>query len=848
MGRVSLICQNRIVAIGLIVALWPLYRVSPGLAQEATGVVETEQTGSQVDAQPSTDQSTEGKGKPAGAPPDEPDVAGSQRSEASATQSTGDESDPAEVNAQPDGDRPMASEEPGSWAGRVEELSMEILLGEAERSDADALLRELEPQLKGARDRLRELLAEGAAVEELRPPHRSMEDLYDARIALLGQISTRDLVQMTSWGVEGVREAQAELDRLLLHVRYEGRRVPAQVFRLLDNVRTSPIPLLKTVLAVFLIIFAFRLWRRWASKALPAIRQSLIGARPRTRRNLRLAKAVWYLDRLRPPLEWLILLAAIGSLISSSLALIDERPGVAIIKWVFIGWFGFNLVNSIAARGGAGLGRDSSDLRQRSLKLIWTWIASFGLGLELAGQFVGRGTLYSWVWWVMLVLGLPVLLIIIHWWREEVFRRAAQETYLPASIRHRLPRSGEKGGYVPTAVVGSYLIARGIQRQLLRAVSRFEVGRRILAYAFRREVARQAEAQKQDDGSVPLPEAIEDQILAGGRLISKVYRSQVRDLVEVAGRGGATLVVVGDRGTGKSTVLRRVEGELGDRVLYLDCPPGGIDRFMQAVSEQLGIGDRSGANLQLFADLLQQRGVDVLAIDNVHRMVRPAMDGMRDVDRLSELLDQLGRGISRIFALDTASWVFVRRSRQERLIPDRVISLEPWSENEIGELLEARAEAVQIQPDYSRLQLPRQLDEAAYEVEHDRKRYGFYRILWDSSDGIPAVALRLWCESLRMGQDGKIFVRIFPQREVGELEELNLSAKFVLRSVSQMEYTDVEQIVDALRIDRKDIESAVRFALIQGYLEETDGFLHVSWPWYRSVRRLLARQNMLVTG
>lgn len=848
MGRALLIYCNRIVASGAVVALWLAGWPICGVAQEAFGDTVPPESAATVGNESTAGQARESDGDASSTAPEELGAGETALAEAPSTGGANKEPDLVPPDAEADGGDAAETRAYSSWSRRIEALSLEILLGDAERRDADAMLVELEPKLQAARDRLRTGLDEGVPVDELADPHRAMEDLYDARILLLREISTKDLVQKTGWSAQGVREAQDELDRLLLHSRYEVGRLPVRAYQVLDNIRTSPVPLLKGVLALVLIVLIFRLWRRWASKALPAIRQSLISARPRARRNLRMAKVVWYLDRLRPPLEWLILFAAIGSLISSSLSLIDERPVFAIIKWVFIGWFGFNLVNSIAARGGAGLGRDSSDLRKRSLKLIWIWIASFGLGLELAEQFAGRGTLYSWVWWVMVILGLPVVLVIVQWWREEVFRRAEQETYLPDSIRRRLPRSGKRGGFVPTAFVGFYLIARGVQRQILRAVSKFEIGRRILAYAFRREVARQAEAQEHDDGSAPLPDAIWNQVLADQGLITKVYRSQVRDLVEVAERGGATLVVVGDRGTGKSTVLRRVEKELGDRVLYMDCPPGGIDRFMQAVSEQLGIGDRSGANLQKFAELLQQRGVDVLAIDNVHRMVRPAMDGMRDVDRLSELLDKLGHRISRIFSLDTASWVFVRRSRQERLIPDRVISLEPWSENEIGDLLEARAEAVQIEPDYSRLRLPRQLDEAAYEIEHDRKRYGFYRILWDSSDGIPAVALRMWCESLRVGQDGKIFVRIFPQREVGELEELNLSAKFVLRSVSQMEYTDIDQIVDALRIDRKDIESAVRFALIQGYLEETDGFLHVSWPWYRSVRRLLARQNMLVTG
>ena len=743
---------------------------------------------------------------------------------------------------------PSENELEGPWVARVGELSKQILLGQASRADADALLGEVEPNLRAACNQLRQSLSEGASFATLQQQHAAMEDLYDARLLLLREIKKVNLVKIIGWGADGVRQAREELDRLQLHMRYQNTRLPEQGRTLWDNFRTSPVPFLKGLFYVVLVIMGFRLWRRWAGRALPDMRQKLINARPRTRRNLRLAKAIWYIDRLRAPLEWLLAIGLIASFLRPAFGLVDERPVFAVVKWVFIGWFGLSLVNSIAARGGAGLGKDGADLRLRSLKLIWGWIALFGLSLELADQFVGRGTIRSWVWWVVVFLGLPVLLVIIHWWRDEVIRRAEQESHLPAAIQRQVARSKNKRSYVATAVVGGYLIVRALQRRFLRLVSRFELGRRILAHVFRREVARQAEAQKQDDGSSAIPEELREQILASQRLVPKIYRSHLRQLIEVANEGGTISVVVGDRGIGKSTLLRRLGNELGDRMLCVDCPPGNFDQFLGAVSRQLGVGESTEPSLREFAQILENRGIDVLAIDNVHRLVRPAIGGMRDIDRLSELLDQLGRKISRIVTLDSAAWLFVRRARQDRLILDRVITLKPWGEKEIGDLLGGRSEVVGIEPDYEQLQLPRQLDEMVYEVERDRKRYGFYRILWDSSDGIPAVALRLWCESLRVGENGEIFVRIFSQPDIKELEELNLSARFVLRSVSQMEFATVEQIVDALRLSRRDVEVAVRFSLVQGYLEEEDGVLHITWPWYRSIRRLLARQNLLVTG
>ena len=71
----------------------------------------------------------------------------------------------------------------------------------------------------------------------------------------------------------------------------------------------------------------------------------------------------------------------------------------------------------------------------------------------------------------------------------------------------------------------------------------------------------------------------------------------------------------------------------------------------------------------------------------------------------------------------------------------------PGLEQATGWLV-ATLEAAGLEPDYDQLILPRQLDEMAYEIEGDRQRHGFNRILWDSSQGNPAVALRLWRDSM----------------------------------------------------------------------------------------------------
>jgi hypothetical protein len=400
--------------------------------------------------------------------------------------------------------------------------------------------------------------------------------------------------------------------------------------------------------------------------------------------------------------------------------------------------------------------------------------------------------------------------------------------------------------YLATALAGGYLILRFLKRRILRFFSSFEMGRRLMAVAFRREVARQAESQRGVERGQPLPRELRDRIVKSDELVRKVHRSHVRDLVELVDQGsGRTAIIVGERGAGKSTLLSRLQEKLGDKMLLLDCPIGGLEAIRAVLYEALGL---EGEAVEA-ADLrraLDQHGIEMVAIDNAHRLSAPVIGGLDDLDRVAEMIGKLGREISWIVTADLAATQYVVRARGERGILDKVILLQHWTEEEIGELVAKRTAAAEVEPDFEQLVLPRQLDEMVYEVEGDRKRAGFNRILWDSSDGNPAVALRLWCESLTVDDTGKIVVQLFPQRDTSELEGLNLTARFVLRSIVQMEYADPEVIVDALRMPRADIRAAIRHSLVRGYIQEREGRLHVAWPWYRSITRMLARQNLLV--
>jgi hypothetical protein len=118
------------------------------------------------------------------------------------------------------------------------------------------------------------------------------------------------------------------------------------------------------------------------------LRSRLLEARPKTHRKLRLARFLWYLDRVRGPLEWAFLLKfVLGAEFLFELTTFNE-PIWSVLRWLFLAWFTVLLLNAISERRRADL-LGTARLRQRSLWLIASWSLLLGLGLELTEDYAG---------------------------------------------------------------------------------------------------------------------------------------------------------------------------------------------------------------------------------------------------------------------------------------------------------------------------------------------------------------------------------------------------------------------------------------------------------------------------
>ena len=659
-------------------------------------------------------------------------------------------------------------------------------------------------------------------------------EMNAARLALLDQLGASQRANIRGFTRDGWRQVQREAEQIELELRYHALVVPRFVRSTTVSLRAAPAPLVFTALELLLVLLAFRWWRRRAEGVLDELHAK--HSEEESLGSSLIASALWYLKQVRSPLEWLALVA----IVIYGILEVQDIPEVGylwtIALWIWIGSLVIRLLDAIAARGNRG-SDPTAALRFRSLRLVGITVVVIGLSLTLTEQLVGRGAIFNWVFNGCWSLLLPITLILVHWWRPVVLARA-RETHAPTRLVAWVARTKGPTSYLAAAIGGLVLMKDGLRRFVLRQAGHIGLTQRVLAYLFRREATKRAGTDEREWS--PLSEEKRDAL----RMLSpsEVGVEEAEHLHElIHARSGALVAVVGERGLGKSTLLDRAARD--SDVVRVSCPVGGYGELLAALAEELGLP--AGADEPTIVQRLEQQNVQGVVIDDAHRLVRPLIGGLADIDRLLEFAHDLEILTTWVISMDVPGWQYLRRARGDRAFFDAIIRLPRWSAAEIRAWLEDKARAAEIELSFDDLVVPRAIEESRYGITLEDTARDYYRALTDYADGNPAIALHFFLESLGE-RDGTVYVRLFEAPSASALDVLPQSMLFVLRSVVQLGLAIELDVVRCTDLHPADVSDALRAARTRGLIELDGQRYRVSQHWYRAVTAVLQRHHLLM--
>lgn len=730
---------------------------------------------------------------------------------------------------------------------RLENLTLELDLTEvtAQRAaliEANAVLRRSEQALRQRR---------------ARQLYENARTLNADRLTLLGMLSSTQRADITGFGPSGLNQALAELRQVTLVLRYHSH----EGMRWIRGDRGDTSAQGRSALALSVVgfqwvltVFGF-LWLRRASTGLLARwRESVQRERRKSRTygSSGTDAGLQLLQQIHKPLEWFVLALLLHWMLPlDTQNTLEVQLLAAIAMWTLGGNVAVSFVNAFAAfdETRRTLAHDDPHhaLRLRSLRLVSRSVVSVALFLRCTNLLVGEGTIYRWAFFLCWFAAIPLIALIIHWWRPEIFQRVT--AVRKKKLLHRWVSANQTGALsIPAALVGGvYLFGTGISRFVRAFVGRFDLTRRVLAYFFRRGLDRIAEERPELTYSM-LAQAQFDSLGPEVRSAQRVATEHDEALTKLRARiakgEGAVIALVGERGMGKSHSLDWLAKDSANTRM-VRAETCGMASLLSAYAHAKG-ADAVTEETDI-ETLLHPAGVSAVLIDDVQRIVRPMMGGLKDFDRLIAVARANAKDTVWVLAMDEIVWRFLLQSRGARPMFDDVIMLSPWSEETIAELLEERSTQAEVQYGVDLLleNLPKDSDETDRAEARDRARLGYFRLLWDYANGNPGVALHMWRRSIGVSTDGDVSVKPFRAPDTKALESLPDQSLFVLRAVLQLEIAHPDDIARSTLLSTTHIDDALRFGLNHGFFRQIGDRYRVTWGWFRAITRFLQRRYLL---
>ncbi|MEO6599514.1 MAG: hypothetical protein ABIQ16_06545, partial [Polyangiaceae bacterium] len=401
-----------------------------------------------------------------------------------------------------------------------------------------------------------------------------ISELNRDRLELLTSLSDEKRAAITGFTSAGFDQARSEVRQLLLILRYHQHVILGWLSDLRRPGGLKGLSWLSLVVVAvpwLLLVLAFVWWRRRSPKLLALAEERLAKIDRAERRTTPapLRQAVRLLRGVHRPLEWLLFLAlTVWLLPKSAEGLLEVQLLTVIVGWSFGGALVVNLINSIAVLSDASPTHainELAQLRLRSLRLVGRVVVIFALVLVLSARLVGHGTLYSWVWSTCWFAAVPVFLLLVRWWRETVFLRVERARRKTALQRWVLAnRSGWKS-FFAAMIAAVQLFSVGGYKVVRNWVTSFDLVRRGHAYLFKRELSRLAAGKTATEWQ-PLNQSafasLSPDRASDGRVGCPADEQSLALANRASAGNGGLVVVVGARGQGKSTVLRRLAEQL----------------------------------------------------------------------------------------------------------------------------------------------------------------------------------------------------------------------------------------------------------------------------------------------
>ena len=556
---------------------------------------------------------------------------------------------------------------------------------------------------KAVRDKT-EMSLEAQRWELLQALADEVHDANDLRLQLLRALPSERQRALLGFGADGRTQLLRELEQVRVMGRYaalwtyqELGSLPADLWR--AATRSS----LRGRLGTMLLVFVLGVWGWRRRNTLFDAVAARLWKQTDGRRRVRVAPWWRRLRTILPPL-WV---AGVALLLLSVAFVDDQSPVPTFTRYVILALTAYRAFVALLGEEIVAwryLGSGETREAKRDVRLVGRWALASGLLLMLTAAITGRGTLYAYLSWLLILLALFGAALLLRRRREAV-ARAYHDRHPDDRLAAFLSAPGALRRYAATLpaalLVGAETLSDGLRSTLLR----FAAGRRAVALFKRRRVDEaETEATESEAPETALPPELVLAFTLDAVEPSHAFPHFPR-LEELVLQGQATSVVlVGEMGSGKTSYLRMLHDKLEGTRFMLAAPPGADDAgvLCRFLADALGLPESDDPR-ELSRSILESNMKGVVLLDDTHNLFMRHVGGTAGFHAFAEIVGSTQAQLSWVCTMGaTASRYLMSAQAGQSVFMHRVV-LDGWSVAKVTELVDYRMATARLTANFEDL-------------------------------------------------------------------------------------------------------------------------------------------------
>lgn len=619
------------------------------------------------------------------------------------------------------------------------------------------------------------------------------------------------------------------------------------------------------IFALFLSI-PFMVYRamRWTTGKLESLRHKMIreqiGLPEAQQRSARITTIV--IQRITAYLPWIVMLLGIwlaDRLVADTVfaEISTALPYLGYYLWfrIFV-IFVSGILGIIAYTGTMqGLSIRRKRLQHMAQRVGAFFFVAFAL-LHATQDVVGEALVYQLVVAIMIYLGLIICAVAARSWREEII--STSKRVLPSWAASYLKQycSGWLSWIV--CLPAMILVITGmLVVQFSNWASRTDTLKRVGAELFRRRIesATPDKASKIEAGKQRLPDEYLDWFDLGApadaTLLIEPTSGIMADVPQVieawkhATGGEHSLAIIGDKGSGKSSLLRVIKSNCKNcRIIKITVPPKLVTRnaVLTFFSEYMRHDLSRGADALTAVDGTFEK--TLVLVDEAHNLFLGTIDGF---DGYRAFMELVNAGTSNLFwcaTFNRRSWDYLCGVFGSSQYFRNVLTLPPMTDADIQNLILTRHRRTGFTLSYDAIIRATQSLEDFGGLSHIETQ--FFRLLWGQSKGNPRAAIVLWTSALQAAGNKRLKVGIPHYKPIRGLENVGDDALFVYATIIRHENLTAEETVATANLSPGVVHDAIRIGIdTQAIVMDADRRYRVSPTAQFALIQLLMGKNFI---